>query len=89
MTTLRPKRTKKYSPKIQAVPSFVHIPKGHLRLFVSITQENGPVDKDEALIILSKREYAKAVIRYVTWRGTTPQYHVFSYPARFAVKKVA
>lgn len=74
-------RKKKRHPNIESPSGFeFYIPKGHLRVVISVTQENREIDKDEALKILKTRPYVSKVANTMKYRGTTSKYHVFSYP---------
>lgn len=74
------KNTRRH-PNIQSPPGFEFtIPKGHLKVVISVTQERGAIDKDEALKILKTRPHIAGVLETMQYRGTTSKYHVFSYP---------
>lgn len=74
------KKTRRH-PNIEAPSGFdFHIPKGHERVMIRVTQPNGSIDKDEALKILRTRPYVSKVFDKLKYRGVTAVYHVFSYP---------
>jgi hypothetical protein len=61
-------------------PFDIHVPKGHLVINIKITQENGAIDKKQALEILRSRPYTVGIIDKLIYRGATSKFHVFSYP---------